>query len=147
MRHRHSDAPSSGRGAALAISLIVLTALSVLGIAGMSAVTTEIIMAQNLVFQQAADAAASSGIELALAAGPFPIDRPKTVTHEFGHGVTVSATVEYRTTTQAASPGFSSGLRSSGIRAYHYEIESTGRAPRGAVARQRQGFFVLGPEP
>jgi len=138
--------PGRVRGAALALALIVLAALSVLGIGGMQAATTELAMARNAAAQQAAFEAAASGIEIALGAAPYPISGVKTVSRVLG-SATVTATIEFVTTTGVAISGYSLGASVIGVSAYHFEIHSVGHGPANAVSRQRQGFFVLGPAP
>jgi type IV pilus assembly protein PilX len=135
------------RGAALVVALILLAAMSVLGITGMTTVVTELALARNFSNRQAAFEAAAAGIDLALAAAPFPIDAPKTVDYSpLGRAdYTVSATIRFRETTDVPLRGFSIGSAASGLEAYHYEIVSRGTAPSNAQSTQRQGFFVLGP--
>ncbi len=135
-------------GAALAIALVVLAAVSILGIAGTQTATLQLAMARNSVHRQAAFEAAASGIELALAAAPFPIMGTKTISRTFGQPgySAVVANIEIQGVTPVPVHGFSIGTASTGVRAYHFEIESIGTAPRNAESVQRQGFFVIGPE-
>lgn len=132
------------RGAALVVSLALVAALSVLAIAGMSDVAAELAMTRNFALDRGAFAAAASGIELALAAGPFDVEKETDVAIELGAAseYAVVATVRFAGATEAPANGFSIG---GDIVAYHFDIDAVASGPRGARSAQRQGFYFLGP--
>ena len=142
-----TNATRPAGGAALVVSLVLLTIMSLLGIVGMSMATMEIAIARNMTYQRAAFEGAAAGIELALASPPYPLELTKTFSHKMrgNSAYAVEATVSFRETTPLRRTGFSIGADSSAFAAYHFEISSTGHAPRNAVAMQRQGFYIIGP--
>ena len=131
------------RGAALVVTLVLVTGLSLLAITGSADVAAELAMTRNFALDRAVSAAAASGIELALASGPFPVGTPSELMLTLGiaNENTVTATTRFVGTTELAGQ-FSLG---SAMVAYHFEIESIATGPRGARAVQHQGFSVLGP--
>jgi hypothetical protein len=135
---------SPPRGAALVVTMALLTVMSLLG---MSMATVEIAIARNLAYRRAAFEGAAAGIELALASPPYPLELTKTFSHKMrgNSAYPVEAVVSFRATTPLGRRGFSIGADSGALAAYHFEIVSTGRAPRNAIAIQRQGFYIMGP--
>ena len=139
-------ARTSEHGAALIVCLILVTALGVLAIAGVADVTTALAMTRNLALDRAVRAAAASGIEHALAAGPFDPASPADISLELAPlpDHTVTAIVRFAETTPVPS-GFSIGSTHDGIAAHHFDVEAAANGPRGARIALRQGFYVLGP--
>ncbi len=132
------------RGAALAVSLILLLILTLLAISGMNTATTELIMAGNEQYQANAFQAAETGIERTIATGPFnPQSPPPPVTQPLANGDSFTAQVLPR--------GFGSIVVGSSIGVFggeHFEIQSTGNsARRGARSTHTQGVALLVQDP
>jgi hypothetical protein len=142
-----TNATQLARGAALVVSLVLLTIMSLLGTVGMSMATLEIAIARNVAYRRAAFEGAAAGIELALASRPSPLELTKSFSHKMrgNSAYAVEATMSFREATPLRRAGFSIGADSGAFAAYHFEIVSTGHAPRNAVAIQRQGFYIIGP--
>lgn len=135
-------------GAALVVCLILLSALSAIGISGMSTATVELSLARNLRFEQAAFEAANAGIEQALAASAFSLQSATVAEQSYGKSAAVfSATLTFRGTTEIPRAVADLGTGHEGLVAYHFEVVSTGRAPRNAVVTLRQGFYIIAPAP
>ncbi len=134
-------------GAALVVSLVLMLALTVLGVSAMNMSMLELAMATGIESQQGAFEAAETGIEIALAQPAFatvaPAHVPATPVGE-GPFETQTSTVCV-TTTAVPDVGFSIGAGSGAIQAFHFEVVSVGTGPRGAVSTHRQGFYVIGP--
>ncbi len=124
------------RGATLAVALVLLTLVTLLGLAGANAAHVELALAQNELFRENAASAASAGIESAIghivtssapdaapahlsATLPASQDRYETITRFLGY--------------ERALPQ-EPGARLAGAR---FEIVSTGFGARRAVDRQR----------
>jgi hypothetical protein len=137
------------RGAALVVGLLLLLALTVLAISGMTMATLELQMAGNYQFEERAFQAAEAGIERAIAAGVFDTNAA-TVQPAVEVAADGGDTLEYTITfdeqngvTPVPRGGYSLGA---GFAAYHFEIESTGSSRRGAESVHVQGIYVVGPE-
>ena len=134
-------------GAALIVSLLLMLALTVLGVSAMNMSMLELAMATGMESQQGAFEAAETGIEIALAQAGFataePVHVPATPVGE-GPFETQTSTACV-TTTAVPDTGFSIGAGSGSMQAFHFEIVSVGTGPRGAVSTHRQGFYVIGP--
>jgi len=124
------------RGSALTVGLIVLTLVTLLGIAGASSAHVDRLLAQNEAFRENAAFAASAGIEMAISAilaSPDPI----TVNPVF-NGRMPGSTDTFEARVRLA--GYESlvpqapGARVAGA---HFEIVSTGHSARHATDRQR----------
>ncbi len=134
-------------GAALVVSLVLMLALTVLGVSAMNMSMLELAMATGMESQQGAFEAAETGIEIALAQPAFATVAPAHVpAMPVGEGPfeTQTSTVCV-TTTAVPDVGFSIGAGSGAIQAFHFEVVSVGTGPRGAVSTHRQGFYVIGP--
>ena len=153
-------------GAALAVALCLLLALSVLAMTGIDAALLELTMAGNQQERVKAFYAAEAGIEQALAAGAFDTD-PSAGALQFddpsapdplprpGHGTPIdhcpappgsAAACEYflRFEGETDPAALSSDASPEpGRRAYHFVIESVGVAGRGAQVQLLQGFYVV----
>jgi len=136
-----------GRGAALVVCLIVLSALTTLGISTMSSAAIEWVLARNLRYQHAAFEAAAAGIEHALASQSFALEAPTTISQYLpgSGGAEFTATIRFHGTTELPINGWLTGKDSSEFAAYHFEILSHGAAPRNASATLRQGFYIIAP--
>lgn len=123
------------RGATLVVGLILLSLVTLLGLAGASTAHIESQLAQNEQFRESAVAAASAGIEVAVAriaaadlpaAAPSGIREPMPGTRD-----------RYEVTVRFA--GFEAALPQDPgeeLAGAHFEIVSTGYSARRAVDRQ-----------
>lgn len=134
------------RGAALVVGLILMLALTVLGISGMNSATLELTMAGNTESADDAFQAAETGIDIAIesrnwtTAGPTVI--PKT---PLGNGTyTTQAVTSNTACTIVPDRAFSAGV-TGGVMAWHFDVRSTGTGPRGASSTHNQSFYVAGP--
>lgn len=136
-------------GVALPVALILLAALALLGVAGLgSAVAAYAIAAHDLHRAQAFEAAElAARSALAQGAGLAPGTARVNVESGRVDGVTgtASVTADDASLPPAAPEGFSVGEGGAGIRAIHFTITATGRAPLGAIAVVEQGFVVIAP--
>ena len=130
----------SERGAALVIALLLLVILSLLATTGMRTSIAELWMAGSEQFHRAAVEAASAGVEAGIArlrasrggvAGETEIDG--------GSGDAPYTATIRRAGTEASIPGTSAEK----FVGAHFEIESTGAAPRAALDVQVQGVMVV----
>jgi hypothetical protein len=128
MSARHS-------GAALVVGLILLSLVSLLGMAAASAARIELRLAHNERFRENAASAASAGIEFALS---------HMIAIATDSGFVLSSPADLSTTSRfeirARFLGREQGLPQlpgSSLAASHFEIESTGHSARGAVDIQR----------
>ncbi len=133
----------SQRGATLAMALVLLTLVTLLGLAGANAAHIELALAQNEQFRENAASAASAGIESAIgrivtssAPDAAPITLAATMPGSQDRYQTVIRFLGY----ERALPQ-EPGARLTGA---HFEIVSTGFAARRAVDRQRaQALLVV----
>ena len=134
-------------GAALVVCLVLMLALTVLGVSAMNMAVLELAMANSVESQQGAFQAAETGIELALAQPSFstavPQNSPATPLDD-GRYSTRTAT-ECVTTTAVPDTAFSMGAGAGAMQAFHFDIVSVGTGPRGAVSTHKQSFYVVGP--
>lgn len=142
MRRRPPVPRSAQQGAALIIGLILLLVMTLLAVAGMSGATLQLVMTGNVQYAQQAFQAAEAGIENEIAAGGFTSTLDRAATYEVGTGLEAETTTKYQTSTPVPAGGYSIGA---GFQAHHFEIRSTGTAPRGAESVHVQGFYVVGP--
>jgi len=141
------------RGTTLVIGLILLSLVTLLGLAGASTAHVERLLAQNGLFRENAVSAANAGIESAISrivtastslATSLPDPSANLVT---GSGYMPGSTDRYETVTRFA--GFELALPQAAgaqVAGAHFEIISTGFASRRAIDRQRAGvmFVVAG---
>jgi type IV pilus assembly protein PilX len=147
-------------GAALVVGLILLVVITVLAISGMNTATTELAIARNDQNYENAFQAAETGLEIALASGPFTtsvmnlgafaVNAPDIASaHD-----TVSVQIQFDSTTLVPDKAFSLGV-GSGIAAYHFVATATAESnrvagggsdtDRDASAVHTQAFYVVGP--
>ena len=137
--------PVRERGAALAIALILMVVMTLLGVSGMNTATLELTMAGNAQNQQDAFQAAETGIDIAISQSGFSTAAAGTVlATPVGAGET-EARIEFRQATPVPNLGFSMGVGSAGVQAFHFDVTAVGRGPRGAVSTHVQSFYVVGP--
>lgn len=136
------------RGAALAVTLVLLTGLSALALAAAAAAVTALALSGYQQAEAAALEAAEAGIAQALQvaaehAGPGVAAMPHAV------GGASSARFESRTTEMLAigalPAGFSIGANDEAFRARHFLIVSEGSSMRNVRLRLEQGFYVVAP--
>jgi type IV pilus assembly protein PilX len=133
-------------GAALIVGLVLLLVLTVLGISGMSTATLELTMANNAQFHQDAFQAAETGIDIAIGQRDFTTAGPVVMpVRSLANGSEVEAVTRFELTTPVPASGFSMGVGSGAVQAYHFETRASGRGARGAVSTHNQGFYVIGP--
>ena len=121
------------QGSALVVGLVLLSLITLLGLAGAAAAQVELQLARNEQFRENAASAASAGIEFAIsqmsASDPLP-------RHHSALLPGTSDRFEY----DVRLIGYELGLPQApddNLAAAHYEIRSTGHAARGAIDRQR----------
>lgn len=140
---RRLAAPHQGTqsGATLVIGLILLLALTILGVSGMNTTTLEITMASNTQFHQDAFQAAEDGIDVPIAQRNFTTVAPVTVQEpdRFQSVTTFTAT------TPVPDIAFSMGTSSGSVQAYHFDVRSVGEGARNALSTHTQSFYVVGP--
>ena len=129
------------------VGLLLLTALTVIGASAMSTATLELVMSSNAQFLDQAFQAAETGIDLAIAEGPFSVESPAAVVHTVLNDGAASAEVAigYSESTPVPGTAFSLADGAAGLRAFHFEIIAVGMGPRNAVSTHAQGLYVLGP--
>lgn len=130
------------RGAALIISLILMLALTVLGISGMNMATLELTMAGNMQAQQTAFQRAETGIDRAIiehdspgSLDPITVDADTDGTNE----------IDARTTYIGESLVPDGDGWSLDIAAHHFDTVSTGTGARGAASTHNQSYYIIGP--
>lgn len=129
----------SQHGATLAVGLILLTLVSLLGLAGASAAHIERLLAQNESFRENAASAASAGIEMALR--EIVNSEPAAVPARLANRLPGSSD---RFEVDIRFAGFETSLPQAPTRRVvgaHFELMSTGFAARDAVDRQRVGVM------
>lgn len=126
----------SSRGSALTVGLIVLTLVTLLGLAGASSAHVERLLAQNEAFRENAASASSAGIEMAISEILTSSD-PATVKSVVSGRLPATedsfeATLQFAgiENTLPQSPGLP-------VAGAHFDVVSTGRSARNAVDRQR----------
>ncbi len=136
----------ASRGSALTVGLIILTLVTLLGLAGASSAHVERLLAQNEAFRENAASASSAGIEMAIGEILASSD-PATVTSVVrgrlpGAEDSFEATLEFSgyETTLPQAPG-------TALAGAHFDIVSTGRSARNATDRQRARVMWVVPAP
>jgi hypothetical protein len=147
------------RGAALVVGLLLLLVLTILAISGMNTASLELMMAGNTQYQQNAFQAAETGIERALVLGSF---NPAGGTERFpapSSDPDVPDSAEPIPNTDGRdsfvaviTPALSGapqpalwGSTWNSFSTFHFEIQSTGRSARNAIAVNNQGVAVVAP--
>lgn len=149
MNHTHIGAHRQG-GAALVIGLILLVVLTILAVSGVFTSTMELRMVRNAQSQERAFQAAEVAIEDALAnpvlSTSAAFSQAETDVPDSGPGDPDRYSYELQFVGQSplgtGMTGYSIG---SAFQSYHFQIESTGTGPDGAVAEHTQSFYVVGP--
>jgi type IV pilus assembly protein PilX len=143
-----SSCPSLARqrGAALVVGLVLMLALTVLGISGINTATLELTMAGNTESANDAFQAAETGIDIAIAQKNWSTTAPTVVPQTpLGDGTYTTRAVTNNTAcTIVPDRAFSAGV-TGGVMAWHFDVRSTGTGPRGASSTHNQSFYVAGP--
>jgi type II secretory pathway component PulK len=130
------------RGATLVVGLILLSLVTLLGLAGAGSAHVEQVLAQNEQFRENAASAASAGIEIAIsriltstspATVPTRLDEPMPGT---------SDRIEVRLRFAGLEPALPQAPGGNLVGA-HFDIESTGFSARRAVDRQRANVMLV----
>ena len=127
------------RGAALVVGLMLLAILTLLAISGMNTASTELVMAGNEQFREGAFQASEAGIEQQLLKlDAIPPDTTKSVpaTADLGNGTTYDTASTYRG--EGNVPGSSTKFVG-----FYYDVQSTGKGSRNAIAVQTQGAYIV----
>jgi len=135
------------RGAALVVGLLLLLVITLLAVAGMNSVSSEMIMTGNEQYHQKAFQAAETGIAQAIAVGPFVPGLPPQVQ---GPVPVPNTNSDNYTTTIASDIGgacrpMSSGNSVGTFGAVDYTITSTGTSVRNSTATHVQGLAQIVP--
>lgn len=131
----------TSRGASLVVGLILLSLVTLLGLAGASTAHVEQQLAQNEQFRENAASAASAGIEIAISrivTTATPAAAPASI-----RDVVPGTTDRFETTTRFV--GFELALpqvAGEPLAGAHFEIMSTGYSARRAVDRQRANVML-----
>lgn len=147
--HRTYAFPQRSRGAALVVGLLLLLVLTLLAVSGMNTASLELVMAGNTQYQQNAFQAAEAGIEQALRSGDFnPGGGVERLPAEGEIALPDSTDTFVATITPQLNGAPQPAMWGSSwdsFSTFHFEIESTGRATRNALARNQQGIAVIAP--
>jgi len=128
------------KGATLAVGLVLLTLVTLLGLAGASAAHVERQLAQDETFRENAASAASAGIEMAMRAistSTDPASVPPGLTGAMADtGAGASGRYEVTLRFVGMDPALPQ-LPGAHLAGAHFDILSTGYSARRAVDRQR----------
>jgi hypothetical protein len=140
------------RGVALVIALVLLLAVTVLGVSGLATAGLELQMAGNVQFQEDAFQAAEYGVEQAFTAATLStastVASPAVVPASgvLALPAPTAGTYRYRLyydTSAAATPLPGGAAPGQTDLAFHFVIESVGESARGARVTVTQSFYVL----
>lgn len=134
------------RGVALAVTLVLLSALGALALAAAAAAAAALALSSHQQFAQAAFQAAEAGITEALlradtVRGPGSI--PPTAFPVSAELATYEATTTAAPQAGALPVGFTVGENAGGFAARYFFIVSDGRSGRSARVRLEQGFYLV----
>lgn len=127
------------RGAALVVGLVLLLALTILGIAAVSTAALEMTIAGNAQFQHDAFALAENAVDIVIAEGRYARDGPRGLAPRGTPG----ADREAVTTFVGATPVPDRAFSVDAVEALHFEVVAEGRGPRNAAVTVAQGFYVI----
>ena len=132
------------RGTTLVVGLILLSLVTLLGLAGASTAHVERLLAQNGLFRENAASAASAGIESAISRIVTISTADPTTASSTSAAFMPGSTDRYETVTRFA--GFELALPQAAgahLAGAHFEILSTGFGSRRAVDRQRARVMLV----
>lgn len=121
-------------GSALVFGMLLLSLITLLGLAAASAARVELQLAHNELFRENAASAASAGIELAIShvTASAPESIPARISEALPGGASTQVDIRFL--------GYETGLPQlpgQHLAGAHFEILSTGQAARSAIDRQR----------
>lgn len=134
------------RGIALAVTLVLLSALGALALAAAAAAAAALALSGHQQFAQIAFQAAEAGIAESLlraAAARAPGSISPRAFPESSQLATLEATTAAVPQAGALPTGFSIGENAGSFTARHYFIVSDGRSGRNARVRLEQGFYLV----
>ncbi len=127
-------------GSALVTGLLLLSVVTLLGLAGASAAQVELRLARNEQFRENAVSAASAGIEIAIS--HVTASAPESVPARLFATLPGAGTVDIETRFMGYEDTLPQ-LPGAHLAGAHFEIVSTGHAARGAVDRQRARVMLV----
>jgi Tfp pilus assembly protein PilX len=130
------------RGATLVVGLILLSLVTLLGLAGAGSAHVEQQLAQSEQFRENAASAASAGIEIAISR---IVTSPSPTTVPAGFEAPIPGTTD-RAEVQVRFAGLERALPQApgaGVAGAHFDIESTGYSTQRAVDRQRAAVMLV----
>jgi voltage-gated potassium channel Kch len=137
------------RGAALAVTLILLAGLGSLALTAAAAAVAALALAGHQQSAQQAFEAAEAGIAHALSRAAVTRSAGTiTVTvhdRDAASPATFESRIEAVESPGALPAGFSVGEHDGAFGARHFYAVADGRAGRGAAVRIEQGFYLVGP--
>ncbi|HEY9461590.1 MAG TPA: pilus assembly PilX N-terminal domain-containing protein [Vicinamibacterales bacterium] len=147
------SAKHTQRGAALVVGMLLLLVLTLLAISGMNTASLELAMAGNAQYSQNAFQAAEAGVETAFRTAtlnpsavpqriPLTDNTYTTMPNTGGNDTFFSVTTPAQG--GAALPALWGSTWDS-FSSFHFEVLSTGRSVRNAIAVNRQGVAVIAP--
>jgi len=140
LRRKPQAAGSKHAGAALIVSLVLLLALTVLGVSTMSTAMMEVAMTGSAQFQQDAFQMAEDAIEIAIANRNYSTREDRTVAWLGDPDYDRGASITYQGNTAVPDAAYSFGA----FEAFHFDIVATGKGPRNATSVHTQSFYVVG---
>ncbi len=135
-----SALPRSQRGATLVVGLVLLLVLTVVGVSGMNTATMEMAMAANTQYQADAFQQTEDAADTVIATRNYSTTGAVTMPWNNTPDLDRSALTTYRGNTVVPDAAFSAGE----VEAFHFDIQSWGRASRNAASNQVQSFYVIG---
>ena len=147
------NAPPRQRGAALVVGLMMLLALTLIGITTMSLNTMELRMASNAQNKSNAFQAAEAGLEVGVGdTNADNITAAQTITAPTLQNAVAQVTSSFVGLLPNRGSGFTTGVSCPGsspdrTRCAHFEVQSIGQhLASNASSTQIQGFYVLAPQ-
>jgi type IV pilus assembly protein PilX len=140
------------RGAALVVGLILLMVITLLAISGMNTATVELQMAGNMQFAQNAFQAAETGIERTVSLIMSRPDNPMPTLPNQGLAgapeddkfAAETSLGKVSSVSNVPGGGFSMGEGEGvGLKAYHYDVTSTGTSARNARSVNTQSVYIV----
>lgn len=137
------------RGAALAITLILLAGLGSLALTAAAAAVAALALAGHQQSAQQAFEAAEAGVAHALSRAAITrgVGTIAMTVHDgdAASPATFESRIEAVELPGVLPPGFSVGEHEGAFGARHFYAVADGRAGRGAMVRIEQGFYLIGP--
>jgi len=142
--HTSCIGPGNQRGAALAVGLVLLLAMTIIGISALNTTSLEERMAGNTQEMNRAFQIAETGLSTAFD-NPESFDLVQTQSAIVTSG-TMHSTVSFDTTfNQFTKPQRGSNYSAINFSSAHFETESTGMTDAGATVNLSQGAYQITP--